>query len=140
MSTQYMKAYVKSSGDMIRNLRKGEVNLRDDMRSQRSYNKLIADEVERVTGSPRNYQPDLRYLDRQRLRLYHDRMILKDISRHLNLAYAFARGRSYEQVEQTIREGNEPDAEQVLEHILDMTILVPALQDVVEWLEQDDEA
>lgn len=77
--------------------RQQEVRFRNKERKNRSRN--------------RNYP----YFDMARLEHYDQRMALRQEQRALHLARAWLKGTEYHRVEQTVREGNEPKLEDIID-------------------------
>lgn len=133
---QAMKSYVKISGDTIRELRKGEIKVRDAIRKDKAHNEYIMYEVERITGMIPNWPvDDYSVADGQRQMLYRDRQTMKGLARYINLAYAYVRGLEYRQVENYTREGNRPDAQEVWQMLDSFHISGIDIQDIQDWME-----
>ncbi len=77
--------------------------------------------------------------DINRVNLYAERMLLRREQRYLHLARAFWQGTPYRSVEQTTREGNEPNLDRLvnaIEHWGDIAHLTPYVE---MWLEAVDD-
>lgn len=69
--------------------------------------------------------------DERRKEFYAERMELRKYARYLHLARAYLKGLDYKDVEQSVREGNEPDPYEVYAWIQDITI---EQDDIENWL------
>lgn len=119
MSPEYeMKILAAVLTNDSRTLRRFEIKARNQMR------KTVA------RGAKRNY-PE--WAER-RLLCYNERMAVRGLARHVHLARAFLKGKDYRDVEQTTREGNEPDLEALMS-VFNNFDLYPPMEYVRAWME-----